>query len=153
VEEGATGLVLYGWSVGATMALLAADRSHLRGAVRGLVLDSPILDWQLTLRRRAAALGVPGPLLPLGVRACEGRTGLHGNRLAQAANPRTLNLPTLILHGPDDTIAPWQPSRELADARPDRVVLHSVSRAEHAAMWNADPDYPDVVRRFLVPLV
>jgi pimeloyl-ACP methyl ester carboxylesterase len=112
-----------------------------------------VLDWQSTIRATAAAHGAPGPLLPLAVRAAEGRTGLHADRIADAADPRRLNDPTLIFHGPDDTIAPWGPSRELAGRRPDRVILHPVPGAAHAAMWNADPhNYEEVLRRFLTPL-
>jgi len=150
---GASRVILYGWSTGATMALRAAAHSPLRDRVSGLVLDSPVLDWQSTVRATAAAHGVPRPLLPLGVRAAEGRTGLHAARIADAADPARLNVPTLIFHGPDDTIAPWGPSRELAARRPDQVILHPVAGAPHAAMWNVDPHgYEEVLRRFLTPL-
>lgn len=154
VRGGAKGLVLYGWSVGATMALHAAHRSTMRGRVRGLVLDSPVLDWRASLRLRARKHGVPGVLLPLGVRSAEGRTGLHSGRLEQSAHPGTLSVPVFLAHGPDDTIAPWDASRELAERRADLVVLHTVPHAEHAAMWNADPDgYDEALRRFLTPLL
>lgn len=154
VRRGADQLVLHGWSTGATMALYAAQRSPLRGAVRGLVLDSPVLDWRTSLRRQVAGHRVPGPLLPLGVRAVEGRTGLRGDGWTEAARPEALTVPTLILHGPDDSVAPWGPSRELARNRPDLVILHTVREADHAAMWNADPaGYGEALRRFLTPLV
>ena len=48
-------------------------------------------------------------------------------------------MPALVVHGPDDTFAPWAASRALADRRPDMVTLHTVPGARHAAMWNADP--------------
>ncbi|WP_461011539.1 alpha/beta hydrolase [Streptomyces capparidis] len=154
VDQGAAGVVLYGWSVGATMALHTADRSPLREAVKGLVLDSPVLDWRRTLRRLAAHRGVPAPLLPLAVRAVEGRTALHHDRLDEAAHPSALSVPTLVLHGPDDALAPWERSRELAARRPDLVTRHTVRDADHAAMWNADPArYEEVLRRFLTPLL
>jgi pimeloyl-ACP methyl ester carboxylesterase len=86
--------------------------------------------------------------------AAQGRTGAHGDRLAEAGDPRSLTVPTLIYHGPDDTLAPWRGSRQLAARRPDLVTLHTVARAPHAAMWNADPKgYEEVLRRFLTPLM
>ncbi|MFE3038287.1 alpha/beta hydrolase [Streptomyces canus] len=176
LANGARQLVLHGWSTGATMALRAAAHSGLRDRVRGLVLDSPVLSWELTLRALAAARHTPGVLLPLAVRAAQGRTGLPSDHYGLYAD-RTVPYdapyegpevrtgdtgpdrpppppPTLILHGPDDTIAPWDLSRRLAGAHPDRIALHTVRQAPHAAMWNADPSaYEEALRRFLTPLM
>ncbi|MET7701178.1 MULTISPECIES: alpha/beta hydrolase family protein [unclassified Streptomyces] len=154
VRYGADHVVLYGWSTGATMALRAASHSALRERISGLVLDSPVLDWETTLRALATARRTPSALLPLAVRAAQGRTGLYGDRIHEAADPARINLPTLVLHGPDDTIAPWGPSRRLAAMRPNLVSLHTVPRAPHGAMWNADPaGYEEALRRFLIPLM
>ncbi|WP_018384681.1 alpha/beta hydrolase [Wenjunlia vitaminophila] len=154
VEHGARQVVVVGWSVGATMALYAAHRSPLRGAVGGLVLDSPVLDWETTLRRLAVRRGVPAALLPLLLRAAEGRGVLPGDRLRRASRPEALFVPTLLVHGPDDTVAPWDRTRALARDRADLATLYRVPGADHAAMWNADPDgYEEQVRRFLVPLL
>ncbi|MFD9443008.1 alpha/beta hydrolase family protein [Streptomyces sp. NPDC060006] len=154
VRYGAERVVLYGWSTGATMALRAATHSPLRDRIRGLVLDSPVLSWETTLRALATARRTPGALLPLAVRAAQGRTGLHGDRVEDAAAPGRLKVPALVLHGPDDTVAPWGPSRRLAARRPDLVTLHTVHGAPHGAMWNADPaGYEEALRRFLTPLM
>ncbi|MFI9546666.1 alpha/beta hydrolase [Streptomyces sp. NPDC052016] len=151
VRYGAERVVLLGWSTGATMALRAADRSGLRDLVSGLVLDSPVLDWQATLRALAAARHTPGALLPLAVRAAQGRTGLDAPR---TTDPTRLRVPTLIFHGPDDTVAPWATTRRLAAHRPDLITLQTVPQAPHAAMWNADPaPYEEALRRFLTPLM
>ncbi|MEW2179901.1 hypothetical protein AB0890_26660 [Streptomyces sp. NPDC005406] len=154
VRYGAEQVILYGWSTGASMALHACVNSALRDRICGLVLDSPVLDWQATLRALAAARGVPSALLPLAVRAAQGKTGLHGARLLDTSLPLTLHVPTLIFHGPDDALAPWQPSRELAARRPGLISLHAVPQAPHAAMWNAGPArYEETLRRFLTPLM
>ncbi|MEW1890169.1 hypothetical protein [Streptomyces sp. IBSBF 3010] len=154
VRNGAEQVILYGWSTGASMALHACVGSALRDRISGLVLDSPVLDWTDTLRGLAAARGVPAALLPLAVRAAQGQTGLHGTGLLETSLPATLHVPTLIFHGPDDTLAPWVHSRRLAATRPDTVSLHTVDRAPHAAMWNADPArYEETLRRFLTPLM
>ncbi|THA66662.1 hypothetical protein E6R60_32205 [Streptomyces sp. A0642] len=154
VRYGAEQVILYGWSTGASMALHACVNSALRDRISGLVLDSPVLDWQATLRALAAARGVPAALLPLAVRAAQGQTGLHGARLLDTSLPLVLHVPTLIFHGPDDTLAPWRPTRELAARRPDLIALHAVPQAPHAAMWNAEPArYEETLRRFLTPLM
>ena len=83
-----------------------------------------------------------------------GRTGLPVDRPADAADPGRLHVPTLILHGPDDIIAPWDGLPRTR--RPPRRPGHPppVPHAPHAAMWNADPpSYEEALRRFLTPLM
>ncbi|MET7682954.1 alpha/beta fold hydrolase [Streptomyces sp. NPDC005423] len=153
VRHGAERVVLLGWSTGATMALRAAAHSALRDRVAGLLLDSPVLSWETTLRALARARHTPGALLPLAVRAAQGRTGLHGDRIAEAADPSRLTVPTLIFHGPGDAVAPWALTRRFTALRPDLITLHTVQHASHGAMWNPDPAaYEEVLRRFLTPL-
>ncbi|MFD1659748.1 alpha/beta hydrolase [Streptomyces caeni] len=154
VVHGAERVVLHGWSTGATMALRAAAYSSLRERISGLVLDSPVLSWETTLRALAVARRTPGALLPLAVRAAQGRAGLHLDRVRETVATDRLSLPVLIFHGPDDAVAPWGPSRRLAQRRPDLVTLHTVQGAPHGAMWNADPAaYEEAMRRFLTPLM
>ncbi|MEV5507376.1 alpha/beta hydrolase [Streptomyces orinoci] len=153
VRNGARRVVLHGWSTGATMALLAALDSPLSHRISGLVLDSPVLDWQATLRALARHR-VPRALVPYAVRAARHRAGLDPGLLLRAGEPDKLLVPTLILHGPDDALAPWERSRELAERRPGLVTLRSVREAPHAAAWNADPHrYEEALRRFLTPLM
>ncbi|CAL9572790.1 alpha/beta hydrolase family protein [Streptomyces sp. enrichment culture] len=154
VDRGARQVVLHGWSTGATMALRAGARSGLRERVAGLVLDSPVLSWETTLRSLATARHTPGALLPLAVRAAQGRTGLYGDRRAGAVRLDRVTVPTVIFHGPGDTVAPWSLSRRLASAQPNTVTLRTVPDAPHGAMWNAGPAaYEESLRRFLTPFM
>ncbi len=121
--------------------------------VAGLVLDSPVLDWPAVLRALAAHR-VPAGLIPLAVRAAEGRTGLAPDGLLKAADPALLTVPALVVHGTDDPLAPLYRSRELAAARPELISLRTVRGAGHAAAWNVDPKgYEEALRRFLTPLM
>ncbi|QNP73479.1 prolyl oligopeptidase family serine peptidase [Streptomyces roseirectus] len=151
--RGADRVILLGWSTGAAMALRAATHSGAAARISGLVLDSPALDWRTTLRSLAAARHTPGALLPLAVRAAQGRLADHEapptDELALPAG-----VPTLVLHGPGDTVAPWDLSRRLVARTPGLATLHEVRDAPHGAMWNADPGaYEETLRRFLTPLM
>ncbi|MEU5806801.1 alpha/beta fold hydrolase [Streptomyces sp. NPDC047718] len=154
LRYGARRVVLHGWSTGAAMALHAAERSALADRIAGLVLDSPVLDWHATLRALVTARHTPAALVPFAVRAAEGRAGLRAGHQRPGEDPGGLRVPVLIFHGPGDALAPWEPSRRLAQARPDLVTLRTVLDAPHGAMWNADPHgYEEALRRFLTPLM
>ncbi|MEY9845066.1 alpha/beta hydrolase family protein [Streptacidiphilus sp. MAP5-3] len=154
VDSGASRVLLYGWGIGATMALQAAERSAWRDIVRGLVLDSPVLDWREAARRRATRRGVPQPLAELGMRAAEGRSGVDTAAFDRLAEGDGLTAPALLLHSPDDTVAPIAPVRRLAERRDDLVLYREFPGTEHEALWNADPHgYEDLLRRFLTPLL
>ncbi|BFV56721.1 alpha/beta fold hydrolase [Kitasatospora sp. CMC57] len=154
MESGAGRVILYGWSVGATMVLQAAARTAWSEKVAGLVLDSPVLDWSQTVRRERARSGVSAALAELGALAAEGRSRVDLAGFARLASGADLDMPTLLLHSPADSIAPWDAAARLADLRGDLVSLHAIPRAEHAALWNADPTgYTETLRRWLTPLL
>jgi uncharacterized protein len=165
VRHGAEKVVLHGWSSGASMALRTAAESRPRpgtepaepgiaGRISGLVLDSPVLDWQAALRSLTAARNIPRPLVPLAVRAAWRRAHVEPDHPGVVADPAALDVPALLLHGPDDTVASWETSREFAASREELISLHRIPHAPHAAMWNADPAaYEEKLRHFLTPLM
>ncbi|MCX4746125.1 lysophospholipase [Kitasatospora sp. NBC_01287] len=154
-EAGAGRIVLYGWSVGAATVLRTAAESGYRHELAGLILDSPVLDWSASVRGVAARAGVPGAVAgQLGAWAAEGRTGVDPAGFARLADGAELAVPTLLLHSPQDAVAPFAAARRLAELRPDLVSLRSIPDAGHAALWNADPrGYEEALRRYLTPLL
>ncbi|WP_419993858.1 alpha/beta hydrolase [Streptomyces boninensis] len=150
--QGARHVVLYGWSTGATMALFAAERSAVKEYVSGLVLDSPVLDWRAAVRALAAERGLPRALARLAELSAEARTGLDS--YDEPVRPALPAVPTLVIHGPGDTVADWAGSRALVAGSPDLATLHPVAGGRHAALWNVDPAaYEETLRRFLTPLL
>ncbi|WP_323189283.1 hypothetical protein [Kitasatospora sp. NBC_00240] len=128
LDSGAGKVVLYGWSLGATMALQTAARSAWADAVCGLILDSPVLDWSRTVRREAAGAGVSAPLAGLGAPggpgALRGRPGglrpaRRGHRPAgagpAAAEPGRHRRPVVGRRPPGR--APREPGHPAAGAR------------------------------------
>ncbi|MFJ8473037.1 alpha/beta hydrolase family protein [Kitasatospora sp. NPDC094011] len=154
LDSGAGRVILYGWSVGATMVLQTAARSDWAHAVRGIVLDSAVLDLPASARRDAARAGFTGVAAELGALAAQGRTGVDLADFSRLAEGTDLRVPTLVLHSPDDQLAPFGTVQRLAAARHDVVSLQRFPGAEHAALWNSAPDhYGELLRRWLTPLL
>ncbi|MFD0279226.1 alpha/beta hydrolase family protein [Kitasatospora sp. NPDC127111] len=152
LDAGAGRIILYGWSVGATIALHTAARSAWSSSIGSLILDSPVLDLPATARRDAARAGFRGAAADLGALAAEGRTGVDLADFARIADGTDLRVPTLVLHGPDDPVAPWRAAERLAGRRSDVVSLQAVPGGDHAALWNAHPaHYEELLRRWLTP--
>lgn len=65
IANGAERIVLFGWSLGAAIALQAAALSQSSSRIAGMVLDAPVFDWRTTLAANAKAAGLPRPLVHL----------------------------------------------------------------------------------------
>lgn len=146
VANGAARLVVVGWSMGATITheLLARSAHHDR--IAGLVLVSPALDWETTVRSQAGRAGLPGFVvgaalramaLPLVCRVVGLRSPVDVRALSWLHAPRNLP-PTLLIHSSGDTTVPFAVSREFADAHPGTVTLAVSEPAEHAWERNVD---------------
>ncbi len=148
VRRGARQIVLFGWSMGAAIALQLADELRHVGLIAGLVLDSPVLDWTEVFKTTCTRSGLPAavgylaaPWLTIGPLArlvgLPGRLPLRSfDWTARAAD---LSTPTLILHGTQDDSAPIRLSQALRDQHPDLVALETFD-ADHTLAWNTDPD-------------
>ncbi|WP_165064033.1 alpha/beta hydrolase family protein [Marisediminicola senii] len=147
--RGATDIVLMGWSMGGAVALQALTRSPLAGLVRGVALESPVVDWAPTLDFQAREMRVWGPVRRAVLRLLSSER-MH--RLAGLDAPLDfpaldfvrradeLAVPILIQHSDDDGYVPPSASKELAALRPDIVTMHRWTGARHAKLWNYDPD-------------
>lgn len=51
--------MLFGWSMGAAIALKLADRPRHEGLIAALVLDSPVLDWTEVIKTNCTRSRVP----------------------------------------------------------------------------------------------
>lgn len=149
-EQGAQSVVLVGYSMGGQITANFLRRSELADTVDAVIWDSPLLDWGPVIARGAQDRGVPGWLVPIGMRASELRAQVDYDELNQVANAGEFTLPTLLFHGDADTTVPVSVSDRFAAARPDLVTYERVAGAEHVGSWNTDRQrYESAVAEFL----
>ena len=150
LDNGAEDIILCGCSMGGAMCVKLLYESELADKVRGVVADSPLLDFGTTLDIVGRMRGYPGFVIPYGKAFAARRFGIDWKRMNFLANASALNAPLLLLHGEDDSLVPPHTSKTLAQARPDIARYIGFAGAEHARSWNADPErYETAVRQFV----
>jgi pimeloyl-ACP methyl ester carboxylesterase len=149
LRNGARHIVLFGWSMGGAAVLQTAVRSFRGDSVRGIVLDSPVIDWIETLRFQAREMGLPrlvtqGALVLLGsewARALVRQDAPIGLRsLDFTVRARELSVPVLLMHSDDDGYVPAGGSKRLAQLRPDIVTFERFDEGKHTKLWNIAPE-------------
>lgn len=159
VEHGATDVVLMGWSMGGALVLQTLLRSKHHGVIRGLVLESPVVDWRTTLRYQGDHLHLPTPMQDIVLRILGGPrlsaiTGqaspIDFDALDLVKGASKITVPILILHSDDDGFVPSTASHALAEALPDLVEFEVFHVARHTKLWNAEPERFDrTIREWL----
>ncbi|MCM6763846.1 prolyl oligopeptidase family serine peptidase [Rathayibacter sp. ZW T2_19] len=148
VAHGASSLVLVGWSLGAQIALLLAERSAHRGRIAGLVLVSPATDWRGAIRHGARRVGLPVGAArlaewALGDRILHRPAGLPVpidlEALDWGAGERVA-VPTLVLHSVGDPEVPFALTERFAAANPRTVEVVAFADAAHGGEYNLDPE-------------
>ncbi|MCG8655492.1 alpha/beta fold hydrolase [Yimella sp. NH-Cas1] len=161
LDAGAADIQLFGWSMGGATVLQTVDRSPLAEHVSRIVLDAPVINWRHVLAFHAGLNKMPGVVSRIGLDLMRGP--LHRNLIGLAepldvtradwvTRAEELTKPTLLIHSVDDDFVPFEPSQDLADARPDLVRLETFEVARHCREWNVDSErWEKVVRNFCAP--
>jgi pimeloyl-ACP methyl ester carboxylesterase len=147
IAHGATEVVLMGWSMGGAISLQLATRSAHAGILRGIILESPVINWVDTINYQTDAQHAPRVVSSAArtLVSSEWARSLTGqaqpidfDRLDFVARADELALPILLMHSADDGYVPPYASRSLALARPDIVTFDEFTIARHAKLWNYD---------------
>lgn len=151
-QQGATSVVLMGWSMGGAVVLQTLVRSGLAGLVSGVVLESAVVDWHAVLKSQSRALRLPRPVrkvaqwvlrTPVVHRVAGLDQPIDLRELDMVARADELRVPILLLHSDDDGFVPASASYALAAARPDLVQLEVAHVARHTKLWNHDAEWFD----------
>lgn len=138
-------VVLYGWSLGAMVSLMAAA-GDAGGAVAGVIAQTPY-QFAITparnvmrIRRLPHALVLPAAMGIVGMRGGAGWT--WKKPLAPAAAPfdgcaiaAKVYCPLLVLHGTEDEVTPLDDGRAIAKAAP-RGRIVEVEGGRHNDLWS-----------------
>lgn len=147
-DRGGTKCIVFGWSLGATIAMNTLQRSRLASMIKGIVMVSPALSWEEVLRANASHQGWP-PILGSQVVSLLGSKEL--SRLAGISTPlkirksdasrlgHPLKTPILIIHNRKDWSVPFETSARFAETHPQQVELVEFECAGHTQEWNSDP--------------
>lgn len=146
LAHGARRIVLFGWSMGASIALQLAHLPRWREHVVGIVADSPVLDWRATLEANCSRAGVPSWSAHLAYPWLTHRLLARTIGLDRALDldvldwtrPGRLKIPLLILQGSADQSTPWQVAAEIAET--NLMVGLQLFGADHTMSWNSDPE-------------
>ena len=149
-DNGAEDFILYGYSMGGGMCLNLLYESELGAKVRGVIMNSPLLDFGGTLDFVGRIRSYPRLIVRFGKWVAGMRFGIDWRRMNYLNRASELRVPILILHGEKDDLVPAPISQSLAQARPDIVRYIGFPEAEHARSWNLDPEkYESEVRQFV----
>lgn len=146
---GARRLLLMGFSMGGGITLALLRYSPFAPLIRGVILDSPPLEWRSLIRhyaRRYRLLPLAGMVEWLTVF----KSGQDFDAIDHHSVMDRFTTPMLLFHGSADRTVPVAHVERLAHARPDIVEYHRVEGAEHVRPWNIDPErYEAILSRFV----
>ncbi len=153
IQRGSRRIVLAGWSMGGAVIAEFLRRSALADSVAGIVLDAPVLDWNVVVSRGAREEGGVAPLLAPPAKVLVSlRTGFRWSDSGPRAWARQFQkqVPVLIFHGEADETAPITTSEAFAREFGERITLVRIEGAGHVQSWNTDPKrYEQSLRSWL----
>jgi hypothetical protein len=161
IDQGATDVVLFGYSLGGSITAAFLENSPLAEHVSAVVLDSPMVDVKQTVyfgaeQRTLPLVGLPIPeqLVWSSLQMARLRYGSAWYDANYLDDTSWVTQPTLVFQGTDDETVPPATSDQLAAAEPDLVTLVTTEGAGHVESWNVDPEaYRDALRAFLVEAI
>ncbi|MGH8792753.1 MAG: alpha/beta hydrolase [Stackebrandtia sp.] len=149
-SEGASSVVLAGWSMGGAVVMSTLRRMDDSDFVSGVILDSPTLDWSSTLDKQGDARGLPRLLTGAAKFFVEWRADIDLKALDQREYAADMTTPVLLFADTADETVDVSATLEFADAVPQDLMTLVTTEAGHTASWNADPDaYDHAVTTFL----
>ncbi len=139
LANGADDVILHGWSMGGAIVATAARKLAGTGAVKGVVLDSPVMDWNSTLDMQAEDRGVIAPITWTAKRIVEFRVGIDLDGLDQRNFVDEFDMPMLLFVDTADQTVDHTATLAFAELLPPEQATVVTTASGHTASWNEDP--------------
>lgn len=161
LEHEAKGVVLIANSMGGAITMKFLYESPLAGNVKGVILDSPMLDFGATVdygasQRRMPVFGtpIPAPIVWIAKSLSSTRFGIDYDKLDYVSRVNELAVPVLLFQGDADKTAPVEPADTLAKTRSDIVRYVRSPGIDHVRTWNVlRSEYETALKDFLENIV
>nr|BFF24460.1 hypothetical protein GCM10025732_24250 [Glycomyces mayteni] len=137
LANGAKDVILHGVSMGGSTVATAARKIEDPSVIKGLVLDSPCIDWNSTLDMQAADRNVIDPITWAAKRVVEFRADISLHDLDQRNFAGDFGMPVLLFVDTADQTVEHTATLEFADMLDGATLVESASG--HTATWNEDP--------------
>jgi len=144
VQENAERIILVGSSQGASVSLMFLRHSSVADKVAGVVLISPLISLDATLRLAAEDRDIPRPLIRPLLTSAKVVTRLRsGMVFSQLEHQRHISqypqdVPFLLTHGDKDATVPFSPTPKFAKALGSRAVFVRYPDTGHVREWGTN---------------
>ncbi len=150
-QPGATDVVLLGNSMGGAIITKFLYESPLADKVKGIVLDSPALDFSAAVDKGARERNLPGFVTATAKWMASLRFGVDWDAVNHLRDADRLDVPILLVHCAQDTRVPIETSDGLAEQRADLVSYSVYHEGGHADAWYVDAArYESELEEFLL---
>jgi pimeloyl-ACP methyl ester carboxylesterase len=139
LANGASDVILHGISMGGSTVAMAARKIEDQSVIRGIVFDSPCLDWDSTLDLQAANRNVIDPITWAAKRIVEARADISMQNLDQRNFADEFGMPVLLFVDTADRTVDHVPTLEFAEELDPGLATVVESASGHTATWNEDP--------------
>ncbi|WP_205324740.1 S9 family peptidase [Glycomyces sp. YM15] len=139
IAGGAKSVILHGWSMGGAVVATAYRHLDDPSVVKGLVFDSPVMDWNSTLDMQAADRDVIAPITWAAKRIVEFRADIDLDDLDQRNFADDFDLPILVFVDTADETVEHTATLDFADLLDPAQTTVMETASGHTASWNENP--------------
>lgn len=139
LANGAEDVILHGWSMGGAIVSTAARKIDDPAVIKGIVLDSPVMDWNSTLDMQAEDRNVVAPITWTAKRIVEWRADLDFDDLDQRNFTDEFDMPMLLFVDTADATVDHTATLDFAERLPADQATVVTTASGHTASWNEDP--------------